>query len=137
GTKPEKTDSIMVLTYNPDKQRVVMTSIPRDTAIDYACKNNAGKMNRGKINKIYPSSGNKIDCLKDSVSNFLNIPIDHYIKVNMDQLKDIIDSIGSVKIKVHAQDGSLTQINVNNTQTYSWVDGDTEEMKSDEALTYA
>ncbi len=131
GTKPEKTDSLMVATFNPDKLQVVTTSIPRDTAIDYACMDM-----RGKVNEIYAASGD-INCLVDSVSNFLNVPIDYYFKVNMDQLRQLIDKLGPLEIKAHAQDGYLEQLNVDNTENYEWVDGETYEMNSDEALTYA
>ncbi|MFV0288772.1 MAG: LCP family protein [Mycoplasmatales bacterium] len=132
GTKPEKTDSLMVITFNPDIFRFVVTSIPRDTAIDYACMDM-----RGKVNEIYPASGNDIDCLEESVEDFLNVPIDYYVKVNMDQIEEIIDSVGGISIKAYAADGYLSQINVESTQTYNWVNGETYEMDADEALTYA
>lgn len=132
GTKPEKTDSLMVVTFDPNTYRVVSTSIPRDTAVDDAC----GEI-RGKINEIYPAHDNDIDCLVKSVEGYLNVPIDYYLKVNMDQLSSIIDSVGPIKITAHAQDGSITQTNVQGNQTYTWIDGQTYEMDSDEALTYS
>ncbi len=131
GTKPEKTDSLMVATFNPDKLQVVTTSIPRDTAIDYACMDM-----RGKVNEIYAASGD-INCLVDSVAYFLNVPIDYYVKVNMDQLRQLIDKLGPLEIKAHAQDGYLEQLNVDNTENYAWTDGEIYDMDSDEALTYA
>lgn len=132
GTKAEKTDSLMVLTYNPSIDRIVMTSIPRDTAVDYAC----GEI-RGKINEIYAASDKKISCLEQSVEDYLNIPINNYVKVNMDQIEEMLEEVGPIKIKVHAQDGYLSQKNVDNTKEYSWTNGETVEMDADEALTYA
>lgn len=132
GTKPEKTDSLIVLTFNPDTFRFVLTSIPRDTAVDYAC----GDI-RGKINEQYAVSGNDIGCLEKTVEGYLNVPIDYYVKVNMDQLANVIDKVGPITIKAHAQAGYLEQENVEGNQTYSWSDGETYEMGSDEALTYA
>ncbi len=132
GTKPEKTDSLILLTFNPDDFRFVTTSIPRDTAIDDACK-----QQRAKVNEIYAINDNNIDCLTDAVSNYLNVPIDYYAKVNLDQIKDIIDLVGPLQITAHAADGSIGQATVDNSNYYTWNDGQTYEMDSEEALTYS
>lgn len=132
GTKPEKTDSLMAVTFNPQTFKIVMTSIPRDTAVDYSCKDM-----RGKINEIYASNGKDIKCLVDSVANYLNIPIDYYVKVNMDQIIKIIEEVGGIEIVAHVKDGYLVQENVERDQVYEWIDGQTYKMGSDEALTYA
>ncbi|COE57148.1 LytR family regulatory protein [Streptococcus pneumoniae] len=33
-----------------------------------------------------------------TVENFLNVPVDHYIEVNMDGFKDIVDAVGGVDV---------------------------------------
>lgn len=145
GTKPEKTDSLIVLTFNPNTYRVDMTSIPRDTSVDYICdslqdyEGNAytGSEYQDQINEVYQVSGKNIDCLTDTVQNFLNVPIDYYVKVNMDQLSEIIDEVGGVDIEVYAPDYSISQENASLTETYYWTSGETVTMDGDEALTYA
>ncbi len=132
GTKPEKTDSLILLTFNPDEFRFVATSIPRDTAIDDACQEQ-----RAKVNEIYAINDNDMDCLKDSVSNYLNVPIDYYAKVNLDQIVDIIDVVGPLEIEAHAADGSIGQATVDNSNYYTWNDGQTYQMDAEEALTYS
>ncbi len=132
GTKPEKTDSLILLTFNPDEFRFVATSIPRDTAIDDACQEQ-----RAKVNEIYAINDNSIDCLTDAVSNYLNVPIDYYAKVNLDQIVDIIDSVGPLEIVAHAADGSIGQATVDNSNYYTWNDGQTYQMDAEEALTYS
>ncbi len=132
GTKPEKTDSLILLTFNPDEFRFVTTSIPRDTAIDDACK-----QQRAKVNEIYAINDNDIDCLTDSVSNYLNVPIDYYAKVNLDQIVDIIDVVGPLEIVAHAADGSIGQATVDDSNYYTWNDGQTYQMDAEEALTYS
>ncbi len=144
-TKPEKTDALMVLTFNPNTYTVDMTSIPRDTSVDYVCDTiqdvngepYTGEPYQDQINELYQVSGKNIDCLKDTVANFLNIPIDYYVKVNMDQLADIVDAVGGVEITVYAPDYYLSQENQSLTETYYWVNGETVTMDGDEALTYA
>lgn len=145
GTKPEKTDSLIVLTFNPNTYTVDMSSIPRDTSIDYVCDSIQdldgnkydGEAYQDQVNELYQVSGKNMDCLTESMGNFLNIPIDYYVKVNMDQLADIIDAIDGITIKVHAADYYLTQINADLTETYYWTDGEEVTMNGDEALTYA
>lgn len=145
GTKPEKTDSLIVLTFNPNTYTVDMTSIPRDTSIDYLCDSiqdfdgNAyeGEDYQDQVNELYQVSGKNMDCLTDSVANFLNINIDYYVKVNMDQLSGIIDAIDGIDISVYAADGYLAQQNADLSQTYYWTNGEKITMDGDEALTYA
>ncbi len=145
GTKPEKTDALMVLTFNPNTYTIDMTSIPRDTSVDYVCNSiqyldgtpYTGNAYQDQINEVYQVSGNNIDCLQETVSNFLNVPIDYYVKVNMDQLSNIIDNIGGIDITVYAPDYYLSQENASMTNTYYWTDGEVTTMNGDEALTYA
>ena len=137
GTKAEKTDSLMVVTFNPNTYTFEATSIPRDTAIDYKCEQEGVAEHRAKINELYATSGRSMNCLKRTISNFLNVPIDYYVKVNFDQFISLIDSVGPLKITVHAADGYLYQEGIDGTQSYSWKDGDEVEMMGDEALMYA
>lgn len=145
GTKPEKTDSLILVTFNPDTYTVDMTSIPRDTSVDYICDSiqdpdgvaYTGEAYQDQINELYQVSGHEMSCLTDTVSNFLNVPIDYYVKVNMDQLAEIIDAVGGVEIEVYAPDYYLSQENASLTETYSWTSGEVVTMDGDEALTYA
>ncbi len=138
GTKPEKTDSLIVITFNPNTFKSVITSIPRDTSVDYISDNiNYPTKYQDQINELYYVSGKDMNALKKTVSNFLNVPIDYYVKVNMDQLKEIIDQVGGVDIKTYAPDGSISQLNVDKTQSYLWLNDKTYHMEADEALTYA
>ena len=34
----------------------------------------------------------------DSVENLLDIPIDHYVTINMQGLRDLIDAVGGIKV---------------------------------------
>lgn len=145
GTKPEKTDSLILVTFNPDTYTVDMTSIPRDTSVDYICDSiqdpdgvaYEGEAYQDQINELYQISGHEMSCLTDTVSNFLNVPINYYVKVNMDQLAEIIDSVGGVEIEVYAPDYYLSQENASLTETYHWTQGEVLTMDGDEALTYA
>lgn len=86
-----RTDSMVVLTINPKKESIKMVSIPRDTRTEIIGRN---KMD--KINHAYAFGGIKMSM--DTVEHFLNIPIDYYIKINMEGFKDIVDAVGGITV---------------------------------------
>lgn len=138
GTKPEKTDSLIVATFNPSTYNVEMTSIPRDTSVDYICDTIEYEEDyQDQINEVYQVSGKNTDCLIDTVKNFLNVPIDYYVKVNMDQLAEVVDAVGGIELSVIAPDGSISQQNVDKTNSYYWTAGETVQLDGDAALTYS
>lgn len=48
------------------------------------------------MNSAYTYGG--IEGTVETVEQFLNIPINYYIKINMDGFKDIVDAIGGVTV---------------------------------------
>lgn len=68
-----------------------ITSIPRDSYTEIV-----GKGKKDKINHAYAFGG--IDMSVKTVENFLNVPVDHYIEVNMAGFKDIVDAVGGVDV---------------------------------------
>lgn len=134
--KPHRTDAIMVATFNPSTYDVEITSIPRDTSVDYQCTIEDRKV-RGPINEIYEVSGREVGCLRDSVSKFLNVPIDYYAIIDMSKLAKIVDDIGGIELQVHAQDGSFCQVTTDVSKKYCFKNGDVEQMMGEEAVAYS
>lgn len=100
GSQNWRPDVMMVVAINPQKKSMKMVSIPRDTWVEIA-NTNGGK---AKINHA-PHYGytNGIDPIKntrETVENFLNIPIDHYSKVNFKGFMDAVDILGGVDVNV-------------------------------------
>jgi polyisoprenyl-teichoic acid--peptidoglycan teichoic acid transferase len=87
-----RSDTIIVLTVNPSNNSVKMLSIPRDTRTEII-----GKGTEDKINHAYAFGG--IPMSMNTVENFLDIPIDYYIQVNMEGFKDLVDAVGGVKVQ--------------------------------------
>jgi LCP family protein required for cell wall assembly len=87
-----RSDTMIVLTVNPNNDTVKMLSIPRDTRTEII-----GKGTQDKINHAYAFGG--IPMSIDTVENFLDIPIDYYIEVNMKGFTDMVDAVGGVKVK--------------------------------------
>ncbi|RBW70038.1 LytR family transcriptional regulator [Bacillus taeanensis] len=86
-----RSDSLILLTVNPNDQSTKMVSIPRDTRTEIASQ---GK--EDKINHAYSFGG--LDLTIETVENFLDIPIDYYIQVNMESFKDIVNAVGGITV---------------------------------------
>ncbi|WP_338472672.1 LCP family protein [Niallia sp. XMNu-256] len=84
-------DSLILLTANPSDQSIKMVSIPRDTYTEIA-----GKGIKDKINHSYTYGG--VDMSIKTVENFLDVPIDYYVQVNMAGFKDLVDAVGGVTV---------------------------------------
>ncbi|MCT6923957.1 MULTISPECIES: LCP family protein [Bacillales] len=86
-----RTDTMIVVTVNPEKKSVKMLSIPRDARVEIVGNNTVEK-----INHAYARGG--IPMSIATVENILNIPIDYYIAVNMEGFLQIIDVLGGVTV---------------------------------------
>ncbi|QED49663.1 polyisoprenyl-teichoic acid--peptidoglycan teichoic acid transferase TagU [Cytobacillus dafuensis] len=105
-----RSDSIIVLTINSNQNSVKMLSIPRDTRTEIV-----GYGKEDKINHAYAFGG--IEMAMATVENFLDIPIDYYIQINMEGFKDIVDAVGGITVNndfdfsyggVHFPKGEIT-----------------------------
>ncbi|MDC2943831.1 LytR family transcriptional regulator [Bacillus thuringiensis] len=90
-SETSRSDSLMLFTLNPQKKSMKITSIPRDSYTEIV-----GKGKKDKINHAYAFGG--IDMSVKTVENFLNVPVDHYIEVNMAGFRDIVDAVGGVDV---------------------------------------
>ncbi|MEH7236371.1 polyisoprenyl-teichoic acid--peptidoglycan teichoic acid transferase TagU [Bacillus sp. JJ1562] len=86
-----RSDSLIVLTVNPIDKSMKMVSIPRDTRTEIV-----GKGFQDKINHAYAFGGPEMTI--NTVENFLDIPIDYFVQVNMESFKDIVDAVGGVTV---------------------------------------
>jgi LCP family protein required for cell wall assembly len=87
-----RSDTMIVLTVNPSNNSVKMLSIPRDTRTKIV-----GKGKEDKINHAYAFGG--VPMAMDTVENFLDIPIDYYMQINMEGFQDIVDAVGGVTVQ--------------------------------------
>ncbi|MEH7381385.1 LytR family transcriptional regulator [Bacillus sp. JJ1533] len=86
-----RSDSLIVLTVNPTDKSMKMVSIPRDTRTEII-----GRGYQDKINHAYAFGGPEMAI--DTVENFLDIPIDYFVQVNMESFKDIVDAVGGITV---------------------------------------
>lgn len=86
-----RSDTMIVMTVNPNKKSMEMLSIPRDTRVEIV-----GKGKDDKINHSYAFGG--VEMSMNTVEKYLDIPIDYYVKMNMEGFKEIVDAVGGVTV---------------------------------------
>lgn len=86
-----RADTMMVMTFNMDARKSLLFSIPRDTLVRLAFRNISDK-----INHAYAFEG--VKGAVATVETFLDVPIDYYVKVNMDSFRAIVDVVGGIDV---------------------------------------
>ena len=92
-TKGARSDTIIVLSLSRDAKFFNIVSIPRDTQVLIS-----EDIGYDKINGAYSYGG--IDQAMDTVSNFLDIPIHHYVIVKVKSAKDVVDALDGLPLNV-------------------------------------
>lgn len=90
-----RTDTMIVVTMNPQLGEISMVSIPRDTFTHIQTDEFDGY---AKINSAY--TYDKEDGAIDAVENLLTIPIDFYVTVDFEAFEKIVDALGGVTVDV-------------------------------------
>jgi len=87
----ERSDTIMLLRVDPTTNDVAVLSFPRDLWVKIA-----GTTRQARINSAFdvkdPSR------LIRTIDDNFGVPVDHYVNVNLCAFKEIVDSVGGVKI---------------------------------------
>ena len=88
-------DTLMIVTFNPTTLQTTMVSIPRDTYVPIACRNN-------KYSKINSSAAYGTNCVIDTIENFLDVEIDYYVKINFKGVVDLVEALNGIEVDVEA-----------------------------------
>jgi len=114
-----RSDTMIVLTVNPKTKSMDMLSIPRDTRVEIV-----GNGTVEKINHAYARGG--VEMSMNTVEKFLDIPIDYYVKMNMEGFQEIVDAVGGVTVNNDldfTQDGhhfTVGELNLNGKEALSY-----------------
>ncbi len=92
-SEPKRTDAMMLVSFDPEKNRVAVLSIPRDTKVILP-----GHADPEKINAAYAYGGTLM--AKQTVENLLQVPIHYYALANWRGFIDVVNLIGGVDIYV-------------------------------------
>ncbi|EIF14893.1 MULTISPECIES: LytR family transcriptional regulator [Bacillus] len=86
-----RADTMIYMTVNPKTNTTEMVSIPRDTYTKIY-----GKGTMDKINHSYAFGGTQMAA--DTVEDLLDVPVDYFVKVNMESFKDTVDTLGGITV---------------------------------------
>lgn len=120
----QRSDSIVLMSINPKDNKTVMVSVPRDTKTEIV-----GHNSTEKLNHAYVYGGPKMAV--HSLEKLMDVPVDHYIAINMDGVKTVIDNLGGVNIT------SDTTFTTTGTEgKYNFEQGKSYKMDGKQALAY-
>jgi len=89
-TGGQRSDTIMVLRYDRASGAVSLLSLPRDLWLEIA-----GTGSKNRINSAY---GRGPEVLVQTVQDALGIPVHHYVEVDFQGFKRLVDAIGGVEV---------------------------------------
>ncbi len=92
GKNITRSDTMILSVINPSTHKLTLLSIPRDT---YA---KIPKYGNDKINHAIVYGG--VALSEATLENFLGVPIDHYVTVDFESFRQIVDQIGGIEIDV-------------------------------------
>lgn len=128
-----RTDSMMLVTYDPISNTAGMLSIPRDVWV-YIPGFDYGKINTayylGEVNKL-PGGGPALAV--QTVEQFLGVPIDFYAQIDFNSFIKFIDEIGCIDLKVRVPI-TIDPLGAGNTKT---LQPGTQPLCGADALAYA
>ncbi len=93
ATEPKRTDAIILLSFDPQNNKVAVLSVPRDTKVVLP-----GHRDPEKINAAYAYGGAVM--AKQTVANLLRVPIHYYALANWRGFIDVVNLIGGVDMYV-------------------------------------
>jgi len=93
GAERGRSDTMIVTVVRPDDGALLLISIPRDTRVDIP-----GRGKPGKIAHAYAYGGAGLAV--ETVERFLDLKIDHYASINFQGFREVIDTIGGIKLPI-------------------------------------
>ena len=114
-----RSDTTIVATVDPRDKQTTLVSLARDTYVDIP-----GQGKQDKLNHAYAFGGASL--AMDTVENYLNIPINHYVSINMAGLKELVNAVGGIEVNnnlTFSQDGydfTIGKISLDGEQALSY-----------------
>jgi LCP family protein required for cell wall assembly len=93
----ENSDTIMLASINADQSEVTLISVPRDT-VDVPLPD--GSTWTQKINAIYSVNGPQ--GMMEAMEGLLEVEVDAYVQIDMDDFRVLIDAVGGVRVNPKA-----------------------------------
>lgn len=92
GETRARSDTLIVARVDPPRERVTLVSIPRDTRVRIPGHGTQ------KINAANALGGPAL--VIETVQEFVGVPISHYVEIDFNGFKDVVDALGGVVVNV-------------------------------------
>ncbi len=100
GIEGQRSDTTLLFHISGDRTRILGMSIPRDSLVTLPmCKNSQGQMMggyTGRFNEAFDIGGP--GCTMKAVEELTGIYIDHFVVVDFNGFKDMVDAVGGVEV---------------------------------------
>lgn len=96
GTDGGRSDTMMMVSYDPDTKLIDIVSVPRDTYYQLSGKK-AMKMNA--VIGLKGELGGPAGTARE-VSKVLGVPVDYYVSVDYKAVEEVVDILGGVEIEI-------------------------------------
>lgn len=98
---PARSDTMIVLTIDPDSKTAGMVSIPRDLWVDIPGMLRPNRINAAhRFGELYELPGGGPALAARTVENLLGVPIHYYARIDFKVFERMIDEIGGVEVEV-------------------------------------
>lgn len=121
-----RSDTIIVVTVNPEEESMKMLSVPRDTLVTLP----NGLLE--KINAAYATGGAVLSMTM--IEEMLNIPIDFYATMDFRGLVELVDAVGGITVDSELE---FTEDNYMDRQNPIYIQEGMQKLDGAEALGYA
>jgi LCP family protein required for cell wall assembly len=97
-----RSDAVMVVRLDPARQRVALLSLPRDLIVPIPGYGQA-RVNAATVYGEADGSGGGAELARQTVGQFLGLPIDHVLRLDFNAFTAAVDAIGGVDILVEEE----------------------------------
>jgi LCP family protein required for cell wall assembly len=115
-----RSDTMMVVSINPDDGTVNLLSLPRDTKVTIP-----GHKGYDKLNHAYAYGGAEL--ARNTVEQFLHVPINYYIAIDWQAFIKVIDTLGGVDLYVEHDmnyEDPYADLDIHVNKGYQHLDGE-------------
>jgi polyisoprenyl-teichoic acid--peptidoglycan teichoic acid transferase len=133
GDGPSRTDTMILLTMDPETRSAGMLSIPRDLWVSIPGFENAKINTAYFLGEAHGVSGGGPGLAIETVEDLLEIPINFYAQIDFGAFENFIDEIGGIEVDV-PYELSVDPIGPNNTV---YLDAGLQTLDGPTALAYA
>lgn len=99
GSDGGRSDTMMLVSFNPDGKLLDIVSVPRDTYNKLPGHDGPGAE---KINAVYGFKGAEggAEGVARQIEKLLDVPVHYYVNVDYDGVRDVVDILGGIEVDI-------------------------------------